>query len=145
MSGVLKVGSIKNPSSSLDNITLNTDGTINLSNSPLIAKTNITQNYSVPQTATATTDNDLSFDLSARLFFNSTPTAGGALTFTSIPTNVCWVTIKLVNTANYDITAGSGTKVTASFLNTISASGTYIISGYCDGTSIHCSTAGAST
>lgn len=100
--------------------------------------------WSAPQKGTVTTDNDLSFDLSARLFFTCTPSAGGALTFTNIPSDGCWVTIKLVNGSNYAITAAANTKVTSSFLTTISATGTYIITGYCDGTNVHCSTPGAS-
>lgn len=107
------------------------------------AKTDVTQTFTVPQRGTVTTDNDLSFDLNVTNFFVCTPSAGGALTFTNIPTGQGG-TIKLVNGSNYAITAAATTKVTSTFLATISVTGTYIISYFSDGTNVHCSTAGAS-
>lgn len=109
-------------------------------------KNDVSNTFTLPQYGTKTTDNDLSFDIGAagKLFFDCTPTAGGTLTFTNIPASPCWVTIKLVNNSNYAIAAHANTKVTSSFLATVSATGTYIISGYCDGTNVHCATAGAS-
>ena len=107
------------------------------------AKTNATQTFTTPQRGTVTTDNDLSFDLSVTNFFVCTPTAGGALTFTNIPTGQGG-TIKFVNGSNYAITAAANTKVTSTFLATISATGTYVVNYFSDGTNVHCSTAGAS-
>ena len=109
-------------------------------------KTDVSQTFTLPQYGTGSTDNDLSFDIGAtgKQFFTCTPTAGGTLTFTNIPASPCWITIKLVNGSNYAIAAHANTKVTSSLLATISATGTYIIAGYCDGTDVHCATAGAS-
>lgn len=101
-----------------------------------------TQTFTAPQRGTQTTDNDLSMDLSVTNFWSCTPTAGGALTFTNIPTGQGGV-IKFVNGSNYAITAAATTKVTSTFLSTISTTGTYIIHYYCDGTNVYCSTAGA--
>lgn len=110
------------------------------------AKKDVSQTWTLPQYGTGSTDNDLSFDIGATggLFPTCTPTAGGALTFTNIPASPCWVTVKLVNGSNYAITAHANTKVTSTFLSTISTTGTYIITGYCDGTYVHCATPGAS-
>jgi hypothetical protein len=111
-----------------------------------VATLSTSQTFTLPQYGTKATDNDLSFDIGAagKLFFDCTPTAGGVLTFTNIPASPCWITIKLVNGSNYAITAHANTKVTSSFLSAISATGTYVIAGYCDGTNVHCATAGAS-
>jgi hypothetical protein len=103
----------------------------------------VANTFSSTQRGTITTDNDLSFDLNVTNFFLCTPSAGGALTFTNIPTGQGG-TIRLVNGANYAITAAANTKVTLTFLAAISATGTYIINYFSDGTSVHCSTAGAS-
>lgn len=108
-----------------------------------LAGLGVTETFTAPQRGTVTTDNDLSFDLNVTNFFVCTPTAGGALTFTNIPTGQGG-TIKLVNGSNYAITAAANTKVTSTFLATISATGTYIINYFADGTNVHCSCAGAS-
>lgn len=108
------------------------------------AKPDTASNWSGVQRSSPTTDNDLSFDLTAANNWTCTPTAGGALTFTNIASATGESGfIKLVNGSNYAITAGTNTKVTTTFLTTISATGTYIISYYCDGTSVFCATAGA--
>jgi hypothetical protein len=106
------------------------------------AKTDVTQTFTTPQRGTQTTDNDLSFNLATTNFWNCTPSGGGALTFTNIPTGQGG-TIKFVNGSNYAITAAATTKVTSTFLATISATGTYILSYYADGTNVYVSTAGA--
>jgi hypothetical protein len=107
-----------------------------------IAKTDVAQTFTLPQRGTVTTDNDLSFDLSATNNFTCTPTAGGTLTFTNIAAGQSGF-IKLVNGSNYAITAAATTKVTTTFLATISATGTYIISYFSDGTNVYCATAGS--
>lgn len=99
-------------------------------------------NWTARQLGAVTADNDLSFDLNATNNFSCTPTAGGALTFTNITAGQSGF-IKLVNGSNYAITAHANTKVTSTFLNTISATGTYIISYFSDGTNVFCATAGA--
>lgn len=101
-----------------------------------------TQTFTAPQRGTQTTDNDLSMDLSVTNFWSCTPSAGGALTFTNIPTGQGGI-IKFVNGSNYAITAAATTKVTSTFLATISVTGTYMIHYYGDGTNVYCSTAGA--
>ena len=106
------------------------------------AKTNVAQNFTAAQRSAATTDNDLSFDMNAANNFTCTPSAGGTLTFTNITAGQSGF-IKLVNGSNYAIAAHTNTKVTTSFLTTVSATGTYIISYYSDGTDVYCATAGA--
>ena len=110
---------------------------------PNYAKLNATETFTAPQRGTVTTDNDLSFDLSVTNFFLCTPSGGGALTFTNIPAGQGG-TIRLVNGAAHAITAAATTKVTSTFLATVSATGTYIVHYFSDGTDVHCSTAGAS-
>ena len=107
-----------------------------------VAGLEVTETFTAPQRGTITTDNDLSFDLSVTNFFLCTPTGAAALTFTNIPTGQGG-TIKLVNNSNYAITAAATTKVTSTFLTTVSATGTYIIHYFADGTNVYCSTAGA--
>ena len=100
------------------------------------------QEWTGSQRGAITTDNDLSFDLNAANNFTCTPTAGGTLTFTNITAGQSGF-IKLVNGSNYAIAAHANTKVTTTFLTTVSATGTYIISYYSDGTNVFCATAGA--
>jgi hypothetical protein len=106
------------------------------------AKTDVAQTFTTSQRGTVTTDNDLSFDLNATNNFSCTPSAGGALTFTNITAGQSGF-IKLVNGSNYAITAHANTKVTPTFLATISATGTYVISYWSDGANVFCATAGA--
>ena len=106
------------------------------------AKLDADQSWTGSQRGAITTDNDLSFDLNAANNFTCTPTAGGTLTFTNITAGQSGF-IKLVNGSNYAIAAHANTKVTTTFLTTVSATGTYIISYYSDGTNVFCATAGA--
>ena len=92
--------------------------------------------------ATITTDNDLSFDMNAASNFKCTPTAGGALTFTNITSGQTG-NIILVNGSNYAITAAATTKVSSTCLATISATGTYWLSYYSDGTNVYIANTGA--
>jgi hypothetical protein len=92
--------------------------------------------------ATITTDNDLSFDMNATSNFKSTLSAGGALTFTNITSGQTG-NIILVNGSNYAITAAATTKVSATCLATISATGTYWLSYYSDGTNVYVANTGA--
>lgn len=100
------------------------------------AKTNATQTFSTPQRGTLTTDNDLSFDLNVTNYFSCTPSAGGTLTFTNIPSGQP-VAIKLVNGSNYAIAAHANTKISTADLSKISATGTYLITGLSDGTNVY--------
>ncbi len=102
------------------------------------------QSWSAPQRGTQTTDNDLSFDLNVTNNFKCTPTAGGTLTFTNIASSTGQSgMILFVNGSNYTIAAAATTKVGASTLSTISISGTYLLSYYCDGTNVYVVNSGA--
>jgi len=91
---------------------------------------------------TVTTDNDLSFDMNVTNNFKCTPTATGALTFTNITAGQSGYVL-LVNSGGYAITAAATTKVGATFLSTVSAAGTYLISYMTDGTNVYCTASGA--
>ena len=101
------------------------------------------QSWSGSQRGTVTTDNDLSFDMNAANNFKCTPTGTGALTFTNITAGQSGYVL-LVNSGGYAITAAATTKVGATFLSTVSAAGTYLISYFSpDGTSVYCTASGA--
>jgi hypothetical protein len=106
------------------------------------AKTDVAQTFTISQKGTQTTDDDLSFNLATTNFFKCTPSAGGALTFTNIPTGQSGMVL-LVNGSNYAITAAATTKVGATTLATISATGTYLLSYYADGTNVFVVNSGA--
>ena len=93
-------------------------------------------NFTVPQRAATLTDNDLSFDLSAKQNFKCTPTAGGTLTFTNHADGLSGFII-LVNGSNYAITAAATTKISATALARISATGTYRLDYASDGTNTY--------
>jgi hypothetical protein len=107
------------------------------------AKTNALQTFTASQRGTTTTDNDLSFDLNVTNNFKCTPAAGGTLTFTNITAGQSGF-ILLVNSAAYAIAAAATTKVGASTLATISATGTYLLSYFSpDGVSVYVVSSGA--
>lgn len=95
----------------------------------------VDQTWTGSQRGAVTTDNDLSFDLNAANNFSCTPTAGGTLTFTNITAGQSGF-IKLVNGSNYAIAAHANTKISAASLSRISATGTYILSYFSDGTNV---------
>lgn len=101
------------------------------------AKTDVAQNFTAPQRSALLTDNDGSFDLSAKQNFKSTPTAGFTLTFTNQADGVAG-TIILVNGSNYAIAAHANTKISSTALARISATGTYRIDYISDGTNCYC-------
>lgn len=109
-----------------------------------LAKLNAAQNFTAPQRSAPLTDNDLSFDLADNQNFTATPTGAGTLTFTGLAAGLNG-NILLVNGSNYAIAKAASVKCNASFLTTISASGTYWISYYSDGTNVYVSTAGAAS
>jgi hypothetical protein len=89
------------------------------------------------RTASAT-DNDLSLSLTAATNFSCTPTAGGVLTFTNISSATGQSgNVVFNNTANYTITKAATILASSTFLTTISATGTYLIGYYCDGTNVY--------
>lgn len=106
------------------------------------AKKNTAQDWSVPQRSSPLTDNDLSFDLSAKQNFSCTPTGAGTLTFTNLQAGQAG-TIILTNSSNYSISKAASVKTDSAFLALVSATGTYRLSYYCDGTSVYVTTSGA--
>ena len=92
--------------------------------------------------ATVNTNNTLTFNMNNASNFKSTLSAGGALTFTNITSGQTG-NIILVNGSNYAITAAATTKVSATCLATISATGTYWLSYYSDGTNVYVANTGA--
>ena len=104
----------------------------------------IAKNASLSGAATGavTTDNDLSFDMTATNNFKCTPTGTGALTFTNITAGTSGYVL-LVNTGGYAITAAATTKVNTTFLSTVSTAGTYLLSYFTDGTNVYVTTGGA--
>jgi len=98
--------------------------------------------FTSPQRGAITTDNDLSFDLSAGNNFTCTPTGTGTLTFTNHVAGQSGYVL-LINSSGYAISAAATTKVTATLLATISAAGTYLISYYDNGTNAYCTASGA--
>jgi hypothetical protein len=101
------------------------------------AKTDVAQTFTASQRGTVTTDNDGSFDMNATNNFICTPNAGFTLTFTNITAGQSG-NIVLVNGSNYAIAAAATTKVAATTLATISATGTYWLSYYSpDGTNVY--------
>ena len=106
------------------------------------AKLDVDQSWSGSQRGAITTDNDLSFDLSAGNNFTCTPTGTGALTFTNHTAGQSGYVL-LINSGGYAITAAATTKVGATFLSTVSTAGTYLISYYDNGTNAYCTASGA--
>jgi hypothetical protein len=104
--------------------------------------TGTARTYTTSQRGTPTSDNDLSFDQNVTNNFNCTPTAGGTLTFTNHTAGQSGF-VKLVNNANYAIAAAATTKIAAADLTMISATGTYILSYYSDGTNTYVLTSGS--
>ena len=105
--------------------------------STTVAGLGIVQAFSVSQRGTVTTDNDGSFDMNATNNFLCTPTGAFTLTFTNITAGQSG-NIVLVNGSNYTVSAAAATKVAATTLAAISATGTYWLSYYSpDGTNVY--------
>ena len=100
------------------------------------AKTDTAQTFTASQRGTVTSDNDLSFDLSATNNFSCTPTAGGTLTFTNHTAGQSGF-ILLDNSSGYSITAAATTKINAADLTTISTAGVYVLSYFDNGTNAY--------
>jgi hypothetical protein len=98
--------------------------------------------WSASQRGTITTDNDGSFDMNVTNNFKCTPAGAFALTFTNITAGQSGYVL-LVNTGGYAVTAAATTEVNTTFLATVSAAGTYLISYFSDGTNVFVTTGGA--
>jgi len=106
------------------------------------AKTDVAQTFTASQRGTVTTDNDGSFDLSVTNNFACTPTGSVTLTFTNMTSGQSGF-ILFVNGSNYTVSAAATTKVSATALSTLSASGTYLISYWTNGTNTYIVNSGA--
>jgi hypothetical protein len=106
------------------------------------AKLDVDQSWSGSQRGAITTDNDLSFDLSASNNFTCTPSGAGTLTFTNHVAGQSGYVL-LINTGGHAISAAATTKVGATFLTTVSTAGTYLISYYDNGTNAYVTASGA--
>lgn len=100
------------------------------------AKTDVAQTFTASQRGTVTTDNDLSFDLSATNNFVCTPTGTGTLTFTNHTAGQSGF-ILLDNSSGYPITAAATTKINADDLTAISTAGVYVIAYFDNGTNTY--------
>ena len=106
------------------------------------AKTDVAQTFTASQRGTVTTDNDGSFDLSVTNNFACTPTGSFTLTFTNMTAGQSGF-ILLVNGSNYTVSAHANTKVVSGSLTTLSATGTYLISYWTNGTNTYVVNSGA--
>jgi len=106
------------------------------------AKTDVAQTFTAPQRGTVTTDNDGSFDLSVTNNFTCTPTGNFTLTFTNMTAGQSGF-ILLVNGSNYTVSAHANTKVVTGALTTLSATGTYLLSYWTNGTNTYVVNSGA--
>ncbi len=100
------------------------------------AKTDVAQTFTASQRGTITTDNDLSFDLSATNNFSCTPTGSGTLTFTNHTAGQSGF-ILLDNSGGYAISAAATTKINSADLSAISAAGVYLLSYFDNGTNAY--------
>jgi hypothetical protein len=107
-----------------------------------IAASNAAQTFSASQRGTVTTDNDGSFDMNVTNNFKCTPTGSITLTFTNITAGQSGF-ILLVNGSNYTVSAAATTKVASGALSAMSASGTYLLSYFSDGTNVFVVNSGA--
>lgn len=108
----------------------------------LVAKTDTAKTFTASQRGTVTTDNDGSFDMNVTNNFSCTPTGTFTLTFTNITAGQSGYVL-LVNTGGHAVSAASTTKVNSTFLTTVSAAGTYLLSYFSNGTNVYVTTGGA--
>jgi hypothetical protein len=100
------------------------------------AKTDVAQTFTASQRGTVTTDDDLSFDLSATNNFFCTPAGTGTLTFTNHTAGQSGF-ILLDNSGGHSITAAGTTKINADDLTAISTAGVYVIAYFDNGTNTY--------
>jgi hypothetical protein len=100
------------------------------------------QTFTGSQRGTVTTDNDGSFDMNVTNNFSCTPTGTITLTFTNITAGQSGY-ILLVNGSNYTVAAAATTKVATGVLTALSATGTYLVSYFSNGTNVYVTASGA--
>ena len=98
--------------------------------------------FTASQRGTVTTDNDGSFDMNVTNNFSCTPSGTFALTFTNITAGQSGYVL-LINTGGHAVTAAATTKVGTTFLTTVSAAGTYLLSYFSNGTNVYVTASGA--
>lgn len=104
------------------------------------AKLDVAQTFTASQRGTLTTDNDGSFDQSVTNNFSCTPTGNVTLTFTNHSSGQSGFVL-FINTGGYTgHSLAATTKADSSFLSTINATGTYLISYLDDGTNAYVTT-----
>jgi hypothetical protein len=109
--------------------------------SATVAGLSILETFTASQRGTITTDNDGSFDMNVTNNFSCTPSGTFALTFTNITAGQSGYVL-LINTGGHAVTAAATTKVNTSFLTTVSAAGTYLLSYFSNGTNVYVTTGG---
>lgn len=107
-----------------------------------VAGSDAAQTFTTSQRGTVTTDNDGSFDMNVTNNFKCTPTGSITLTFTNITSGQSGF-ILLVNGSNYTVSAHANTKVATGALAAMSATGTYLLSYFSDGTNVFVVNSGA--
>jgi hypothetical protein len=107
-----------------------------------VAGSDAAQTFSASQRGTVTTDNDGSFDMNVTNNFKCTPTGSITLTFTNITAGQSGF-ILLVNGSNYTVSAHANTEVATGALAAMSATGTYLLSYFSDGTNVFVVNSGA--
>jgi hypothetical protein len=120
-------------------------GNINSSGSNTFSGTQVISGgstFSGAAKGTLVTDNDGSFDMTAGNNFTCTPTGSITLTFTNITSGQSG-NILLVNGSNYTVSAHTNTKVGTGVLTALSATGTYWVSYFSNGTNVYLSATGA--
>jgi hypothetical protein len=110
--------------------------------SATVAGLSILETFTASQRGTVTTDNDGSFDMNVTNNFSCTPSGTFALTFTNITAGQSGYVL-LINTGGHAVTAAATTKVNTTFLTTVSAAGTYLLSYFSNGTNVYVTTGGA--
>jgi hypothetical protein len=109
--------------------------------SATVAGLSILETFTASQRGTVTTDNDGSFDMNVTNNFSCTPSGTFALTFTNITAGQSGYVL-LINTGGHAVTAAATTKVNTTFLTTVSAAGTYLLSYFSNGTNVYVTTGG---
>ena len=105
-----------------------------------VAGLSTSQNFTAPQRSALLTDNDGSFDLTAKQNFKCTTAADVTITFTNQADGLSGSVI-FVNSGHV-IAAHTNTKITTADLTKIQTSGVYRIDYLSDGTNAHCSVVG---
>ena len=104
------------------------------------AKTNVAQDFTLPQRSSILTDNDGSFDLSAKQNFFCTTAGAITLTFANQASGLSGSVI-FVN-SGHTVSAHVNTKLTTADLTKLNTAGTYRIDYISNGTNAYCSVVG---